>query len=374
MKKAITAIRSFLALFIVLYLLSLSGILLPDRTYSESENRYLSSLPSVSLKSLLSGSFMEKYGTYVSDQFPGRDLWISIRSFSEAILMKTENNGVVYGKNGYLFQKFLSYDTNALEDNLAAIDSFAAASSSCVYVMIVPSSYTVLEGKLPDGLSMADQASLLERGSEGRLGNLLSHCHVIDVLSVLRRHSDEYIYYRTDHHWTTDGAWYAYNLFCASSGLDAFVPDEKAAHEAGGFLGTSYYRCKKAGQETDTIKYYDFDAFLYADESEHDTLYDYTKLNSRDKYAMFLYGNGSERRITSSPGTGKRQSILVIKDSFADCLVPFLTANYENVTCIDPRYYAGSFSDLAAGEYDDILIVFGFEDLASESSILKLGF
>jgi hypothetical protein len=89
---------------------------------------------------------------------------------------------------------------------------------------------------------------------------------------------------------------------------------------------------------------------------------------------MFLYGNGAERQIESSQGGGKKRSLLVIKDSFADCMIPFLTHNYESITCIDPRYYSGSFSSLAEGDYEDILIVFGFEDLAGESSIMKLGF
>ena len=374
MKKVLSALRTFLVLFVALYVLSLFGIFAQDKTYSESENRYLSQLPDISVRSLLNGSFMEKYDSYVSDQFPWRDLWIWIRSFSEAALMKTENNGIIYGKDGYLFQKYLSCDEDILKENLSAIDKLAGSSTSPVSVMIVPSSYAVLADKLPEGLPVADQAGMLESFSDGELSSSLTHCQIIDLLSVLQRHSDEYIYYRTDHHWTTDGAWYAYNLYCTSSGLDALVPDEKACHEVPGFLGTSYFKCKRAGQETDTIKYYDLDAFLYADEDEHATLYDYTKLNTRDKYAMFLYGNGAERRITSSPETGKRSSLLVIKDSFADCLIPFLTANYENITCIDPRYYSGSFTELAADGYDDILIIFGFEDLASEPSILKLGF
>ena len=374
MNKTIRAIRSFLILFLVLYALLITAAVSPDRTYSESENKYLAQFPEVSLKSILSGSFEEKYADYVSDQFPGRDTWIAIKSLAETALLKTENNGVVYGEDGYLFQRFDSFSEEDLSDNVQAINSFAAKASAPVTVMIVPSSYTVLGDRLPSDAPFADQRSLLEEGQDGSLGKQFSGCSVIDVLSVLDRHSDEYIYYRTDHHWTTDGAWYAYNVLCSHLGLDAFDHSSAQPHTADGFLGTSYSKCKKIRQQADTIIYYNFSAVLTEGGKTHDTVYDYTKLSGRDKYAMFLYGNGAERQIESSQGGGKKRSLLVIKDSFADCMIPFLTHNYESITCIDPRYYSGSFSSLAEGDYEDILIVFGFEDLAGESSIMKLGF
>ena len=207
MKRVFTSLRAFLVLFIVLYLLFLTSLVLPDRSFSESENKYLSPLPAISFRSILNGSFMEKYDNYVSDQFPVRDAWIRIKSLTESVLMKTENNGVVYGKDGYLFQRF-TYDSKVLEENINAIDTLGSSSSVPVSVLIVPSSYTVLSDKLPDGVVLADQRSYLEHGESGPIGTLLPHCSVIDVLSVLERHNDEYIYYRTDHHWTALGAWY----------------------------------------------------------------------------------------------------------------------------------------------------------------------
>ena len=374
MNKTLRSIRSFLVMFLILYALLIAAAVTPDLKYSEAENKYLAQFPELSFKNLLYGSFEEKYGDYVSDQFPGRNTWITIKSLAETALLKTENNGVIYGSDGYLFQRFDSYSAADLMDNVQSIENFAQKASAPVTVMIVPSSYTVLSGKVPSDAPFADQRSLLENGAEGELGSAFKNCSFINVLSVLDRHSDEYIYYRTDHHWTTDGAWYAYNVLCTHLGLEAFDTASGSAHQYDGFLGTSYSKCKKARQESDTITYYDVSAVLTEGGKEHDTVYDYTKLSTRDKYAMFLYGNGAERQIDSAQGAGKKRSLLVIKDSFADCLIPFLTHNYESITCIDPRYYSGSFTALAAGEYDDILVIFGFEDLAGESSILKLGF
>lgn len=371
MKNILRQMRSFLILFIVLYGLMLASVLMPDREYSSSENKYLSSFPSFSFKALVNGTFGERYGTYVSDQLPGRDTWITVKSLAETAMLRTENNGVIYGSDSYLFQKYLSFSSEDLSENISSVNTFASRASDPVSVIVVPSAYTVLTDRLPEGVPFADQRSVI---SGGGLEKMFTGCTYIDILPSLDRHSSEYIYYRTDHHWTTDGAWIAYNVLCTHLGMESFSRDEKNAHEAEGFLGTSYSKCKRSGQQADVIRYYTVDAVLTADGAGHDSLYDFTKLYERDKYAMFLYGNGAERVIESAPGAGKKGKLLVIKDSFADCMIPFLTSNYETITCIDPRYYSGSFAALASGEYDDILIIFGFEDLAGESSILKLGF
>ena len=165
--------RSFLILFLILYGLMLSSILIPDREYSTSENKYLSEMPSFSLKSLLNGTFFTRYGDYVADHIPGRDLLIAVRSVTESVFLKTENNGVIYGKDGFLFQKFGSYSEEDLMDNISAVNSFAAKASAPVTVMIVPSSYTVLSDKLPDGAQFADQKSILSADNSDGLGHML---------------------------------------------------------------------------------------------------------------------------------------------------------------------------------------------------------
>lgn len=361
-------------MFALLYGMMLISIIMPDKVYSEAENKYLSTMPSPSFKSILNGTFQDKYATYVSDQMPLRDTWINLKSLSESAMLKTENNGIIYGKDGYLFQRFMNIDNETLDDNIDAVNRFIEKATCPVHVMIVPSSYSVLSDKLPANLTLADQTSLLDVQDSGNILERFQNCDVIDLLTSLSHHKDEYIYYRTDHHWTTQGAWYAYNALCASLGADSYLPDEDRSHTVEGFLGTSYSRCKKTGQQTDSITYYDFNAVLTESDVKHDTIYDYTKLSTRDKYAMFLYGNGAERQIESAPGDNKKPSALIIKDSFADSLIPFLTMHYESITCIDPRYYSGSFTELAERGFDDIIIIFGFEDLSGEASIMKLGF
>ena len=365
----IKRIPALSVLFITLFILLVLSLLLPKQTYSESENKYLATLPDFSIRTFWNGTFETKYSTYLSDQFPGRSSWITAKSIAESFLFKTENNGIVYGKDGYLFPKFQSFDQSTYWDNLKAIESFAETASSDVHVLVVPSAYTVLTDYIPSGVPSVDEKNSLKEGLP-----LLSGCDVIDTWDTLENAQNDYIFYRTDHHWTTYGAYLAYQEYCSSCGLTPVIYDFSKANTAAGFLGTSYSKCKKFGMISDTISYFPVDATLTYDNKTYSGIYDFTKLTTRDKYAMFLYGNHAESHIESSEGSGKKESILVIKDSYADSMIPFLTNHYSDITCIDPRYYLGSIQELAKGDYDDILILLGFENLSCEGNWVKLSF
>ena len=369
MKAILKKSPAFLLLFLLLSALMLAQLLLPGRLYSENENKYLATLPQPTLRTLLGGSFADKYDSYVSDQLPARDSWIGAKSFFEALLLKTENNGVVYGEDGYLFSKFQSYDEAVLALNLQAISQFAGKTAGGVTVLPVPSAYAVLHDKLPAAVPFADQA-----GPLGELAAALgSSCRVVNSFAALSAHAQDYIYYRTDHHWTTLGAWYGYEALCGQLGLTPLPYLAEEAHSVDGFLGTCYSKCKKLGAQADTLCYFDNGSVITVGEAHYASIYDFTKLATRDKYSTFLHGNAAKSVIECAGSGERRGHLLIIKDSYADSLIPFLTAHYETITCIDPRYYPGSFSELAAGEYDDIVVLFGFETLAAEVSVAKLG-
>ena len=363
-------IPTFALLVLSVFLMMVLSILWPKQSYSEAENKYLSTLPSISLSALEKGTFMSKYETYLSDQLPGRGSWIRAKAFAESLLLKTENNDILYGKNDYLFPKFQHYDTEVYDANLEAIEFFTKNSVSPVHLMVVPSSYTVLSTYLPDSVPMVDEEEAMKR-----IAQLAPSVNVIDVLPTLRAHGEDYVYYRTDHHWTSYGAWLAYADYCSAIGTQpAWAYEEQTGQTVENFLGTSYSKCKKANVLADTITYFPTSAFLTVDDNTYDTLYDFSKTQTRDKYAMFLFGNHAQSVVESSPNPTKKQSLLLIKDSYADCMVPYLTDQYETITCVDPRYYLDNFQELAAIPYDDVLLLVGFENLSSEVTWCKLGF
>ena len=350
----------------------LAGLLLPDQSFSENENKVLAQLPKFSWNNLVSGKFSTDYEKYVADQFPLRDEWIAGKSIAEFTLLKTENNGVLYGADGYLFQKYTAVGEDTLDKNLAALEAFAAGTDAPVTALIVPSSYAVLEDKVPNGAPLADQsaplASLNARLEDAGLRS-------VDLLAALSAHADDYIYYRTDHHWTTYGAWLAYEAL--ENGDVRFAYDETAAVTVEGFLGTSYSKCKAFNAQPDVIRYFPaLTGALRTTQSNgvnaYESIYNVEQFAKRDKYSGFLYGNSSYIEIETAPGADKKDAALLIRDSYADSLAPYLTEHYNKIVLVDPRYYNASFADLSQQGFDDIFILFGFENLATETKITNL--
>ena len=348
---------------------SIAGLLLPDRFFSELENKYLEQFPAVTTRTVIDGDFAERYEVYIGDQFLLRDVWIRLKSVSEAALMKTENNDIVYGKDGYLFSKFYAFDTRALQRNLAAIDTFAAAVKAPVAVMIVPSKYSPLIVNLPGGLPFVDQDYFI-----AEVNNYLSaNADIVNTKDILAVNNHRYIYYRTDHHWTTYGAWLAYFQFAPIAGFTPFEYESRPILAASdSFLGTNYSKSHRIFPKPDTISYYDFSIqSLTADGREYDSLYDIEQFDKRDKYAAFIQGNNGLTVIESEQSPDKQAAILVIKDSFSNSLIPLLTEHYNTIYAIDPRFYNHQlgYKQFADMEFDQVLIAYSFETIAAPSNI-----
>ena len=201
----------------------------------------------------------------------------------------------------------------------------------------------------------------------------------IDVLPTLTEHKGEYLYYRTDHHWTTLGAYYAYQQFCETLGLTPFDRDAHTAETCEDFYGTHYSKARTWNAEPDTITWYDLQNSLTVwnvtgpgqpTEGTTTGLYDLDKLKVYDKYAMFLHGNNGLSRVEGS-GTGK---ILVIKDSYANSFVSYLTANYAAIDVVDFRNYNYGLDQLiAANDYDQILVLYSYASFTTDPYLYRAG-
>ncbi|MEA5135188.1 MAG: DHHW family protein [Candidatus Fimivivens sp.] len=349
------------------------NLLTPTRTFSEMENRYLNQLPTFSLGAMVDSSskgYAQKFEQYANDQFALRNQWISLKSRCEALLGKLENNGIIYGEKRYLFEKFRTYDEQRLEKNLGYLEDFAALNPDVnKFVMIVPSSYNILSDLAPTGLGNIDQIPLIQ-GINDRL--TLSGYTGVDVAANLLAHAGEDIYYRTDHHWTTQGAWYGYERFMHTLGLAAIVPDQSLAHSAEGFWGTYYSKAKKFDAIPDVINWYDLPVnSVTIDGAEFDSMYDMEALDTRDKYALFLHANNGVTVIKND--SVPEGSIMVIKDSYANCFVPFLTQNYHKVVVVDLRSLPKGVNELVKSEQiRDVLVLYSFSNLSSDANLPRI--
>ena len=201
----------------------------------------------------------------------------------------------------------------------------------------------------------------------------------VDVRPTLTAHKSEYIYYRTDHHWTSLGAYYAYSQLCQTLGLTPFDTAAHTALTADGFYGTHYAKARTWNAVPDVITYYDLANTLTVwnvtaagqpTEGQTTGLYDTEKLSVYDKYAMFLHGNNGLSRVQGN-GSGR---ILVIKDSYANCFVPYLTANYADIDVVDFRNYNYGLDKLIADNgYDQILVLYNFDSFKSDPYLYRAG-
>ena len=348
----------------------------PTRTHSEFESN-LSQMPKFSLQTLWNGKFTADYESYVNDQFLLRDEWITLKSYTETLFGKVENNGVIYGKDGYLFEKLTSYDEKRLNLNIEAVQKFCEKYPDLsVKFALIPNSYEVLSDKLPIASPVLDQTALIND-----IYSKVSSAENIDILSALKAHNSEYIYYKTDHHWTTLGAYYAYEKLCDV--LDVQKVDISTLNEntVEDFYGTYFSKAKSFTIKPDIIKYYDVNASMaimttdqtgkFVPETSFATLYDEGKFHTRDKYSAFTHSNNALTVITNN-GEYEKERLLVIKDSYSNSLVPFLSTDYKEIVMVDLRYMFNISMVLNQYDFDDVLIMYNVSTFTGDVDVVKL--
>lgn len=356
-----------------LFLVLIVNLLLPDKEQSEEENRVLETLPAPSLTSVLNGDFMEQWESYMSDQFAGRNLWRSLKVGLDRLGGSRMENGVYIGRDGQLLEDIAVPDNELFTANINAVKSFANTYSDIpATVMLIPDAACILSDSLPAFASVEDQRqmfSMVERG----LGDSVKW---VDAYSTLNKHKAEKLYYKTDHHWTTQGAFYVFQEAAASLGIEEDVSDDYVSYTVtDSFNGVLASKSGVGLDEKEQIDIYvptegDDDVVVnYVDEGKKRTsLYDSSKLETRDKYGVFFGGNTSVMDIRTVSTSQKR--LLVVKDSFADCFIPFLTPYYREIVVVDPRYYSGTMTDIMdTYRITDILILYSGNTFMTDNNI-----
>ena len=347
------------------------NIFLPDKEYSESENRMLAQFPKFSLANLASGKYMTDMEDYVTDQFFFRDQWINLKVLEDMTLGKRESNGVYIGKQGYLMQiPENNIDMDSVENNLNGIREFAQRHKDVNTVMtLVPNAAYVLEQLTPANAPVRDQSQDIAL-VEDSVGDVLNF---IDLTDTMSSHRDEPIYYKTDHHWTTLGARYAFETLYSSLGI---VPAQDytvypVSHTFSGTLSSrsGYDRSK------DTIDIYvpqdaETECVVnYVEEGEKTaSMYVSSALDQKDQYDVFFGGNHSRIDITTPVDENK--NLLIFKDSYANCFIPFLQPYFRSIIVVDPRYYYDDVDRLVTdNSITDILFLYNVDTFMTDTSL-----
>lgn len=368
--------RAVVLLFIgIIVVMQAAFWLLPRRSFSENEKRVLSEAPQIDAAGIADGSVFRSIESYLSDHFPGRELWVGANAYLENVEGRGATEDIVRGTDGWLFTAPVSDDRETLWDNMQAITTFAEKQSVAVSMMAVPSAGAVVSDKLPALHLPYPDADLLEEARR-IAGNTL---HWVDLYTdFCSAEQPERLYYRTDHHWTSEGAYRAYCLLMEELGQSSVPRDDFTVEQISGFYGTSYSKSGLWLTEPDTLELWtgsDIQAVttVYdanrADPVTREGMFFREYLEDADKYPVFLSGNHARVHIETNADSGKR--LLVIKDSYAHALAPFLAEEYSTIDLIDLRYFKQQTisSWLEENPADEILLVYGLSSLAEDKNL-----
>ena len=362
-----------LLFILILFVFMIINVVVPDREMSEKENRMLAERPALSMGTVMNGDFMEQWENYQSDQFAGRDFWRGVKVFLDRLGGARMENGVYIGKNGRLFEEIQVPDQGQMSENLTAIKSFSERYPDIpVSMILAPDAACVLSESLPLFGGVEDQSQLISMVKN----ELDDSVNWIDAVSVLNRHRSENIYYKTDPHWTSLGAFYVFQEAAASLGIEEDVSDNFVSYTVSDdFNGDLSSRSGVFLDETEQIDIYvpttgDNDLTVtYVDEARKATsIYDSSMLETKDQYNVFLGGDSSVIDIKTVSTSSDR--ILVVKDSFADCFIQFLTPFYREIVVVDPCYCTETLDEIMdTYRITDVLVLYSGNTFFTDKNI-----
>lgn len=364
----------------------ISSAQLPENAFSENENRYLEKMPEFNFDTVTDKSFMTKFENFFADRIVLREQWIGLMNDFDRILGKKEIKGI-FTEDGIMIQSWRTsdYSADSVSKNLSAMESFAEKYPKMkMYFMLAPNAQEIYSDTLPANCGAADQKQFIKNCYDS-LPSLTN----IDVYSGLLAAKNEYIYYRTDHHWTSYGAYIGYKAAASAMKFTAYNEDKfSVEHASNEFRGTLYSKTLDNSITPDTIDIYalannepQVKVSVYKSGAEPDSTYDslYFRefLDVKDKYSTFLGQNVPRIDIDSDiPQENDKGSLLIFKDSYAHSLIPFLAKNYSHITVLDLRYINSDLSNIGVNlkDYENVLFMYNVITFSQDTNVKKLDF
>ena len=368
MKKIITIIiLGIISLFLI------SFIFLPKESFSEIENRNLANFPKLSLENLLDGSYMEDIESYLNDNFPLRTIFMNIRTVYSKIIGKQDINEVYFGKDNFLLEQYNKIDYE--KELYNTINKFSKNNPDIkINLMLIPTKISIYQDKLPKNANSYNQEALIN----SIYSKIDENVNKISLYKPLIKEKDNYqLYYKTDHHWTTFGAYIGYKEFLTKNNIEYInISDYNIQTITNDFKGSTYSKVVDPFSNSETIdifsyKDYELEVDYVLSNKQTDSLYNYEYLNKKDKYALFLDNN--HPLITIENKNIKNNNILIIKDSYANSMIPLLINHYNKIHVIDPRYYKKSITNyIKENKIENVLIMYNVGTLSTDRNILSI--
>lgn len=341
-----------------------------DREFSEQENRNLSQFPEVSVETVFSGEFMSEFETYLADQFPARDWCIKVKTAALRMSGQKLIGDYYLAEDNYLIQRDSECNWERVDEMLGLINGVAEKYENInVSFILAPTAMSIYEDKLPYTVETTQLDTMDKIASK-----LDKNVNYIDIYDALYSSRSMEMYYKTDHHWTSRAAFVAFGEYANSLGIEYSNKDYDFYAVTNEFQGT----CASGSgiyETMDTIEICvpkdsvgDYVVNYVADMRKTASLFESDKLEIKDKYQVFMGGNHSQVDVTTNAGTGR--NLLLIKDSYGNCMVPILTPHFDKIIVIDPRYFCGDIYEvMATYRINEILFMYNVNSFVTDNSL-----
>ena len=362
--KKYLVIALFMGAVTVMGLLTFFG---PYKPYSENEKRILSEFPEFSWDSVVSGEFQDGLETYICDHLPGRDFFVGVNAYSDKAMGKNTLKDIYSAKDGYLINAPKDNPDTSFKKNMNSFRAFTEKTGISSTLVIVPSAGYIMEDKLPVGHKAYRDDELFKIAS-----SLTENINFFDARGTLYNSykAGNGVYYRTDHHLTSEGSYALYKDFCGYAKLDCPDKEDYNIEKIDGFYGTTYSGSGYFLNESDILEIWDCGvkaSVTFENGKKSDTMFFREHLGKMDMYPVYLDGNHSYVKIENPRAKGG--NLLIVRDSYAQNLAPFLAYNYKNIHMLDMRYYRGSMAEfLKDKNIDEILYIYGIDTLITDES------
>lgn len=379
MSKEKKALKKFFMIFALLFLitifeLAIFTLVAPDKEYSLTEKRTLAEFPTLNWSSLADGSFMAGMEDWMADQFPGRDSWMKIKSNINIATGAIRSQGVYRLEDGSLMEEFNLPSNETLQEQSNAITGFAALYPDAnFYFCLAPNAISVLSEKLPAATLTDDQNVYINH-----MANAFSQVGTfVDIREAFEANkSSVELYYHTDHHWTTDGAYIAWKEIYTAMELNSEVQYTSgivsnrfsgSLVSASGFPITSYDNLSIYIPDVEPI----YTVTYNNTQNMTASVYSMEHLNGNDPYEVFFGGNHPKITIRTAADTDR--TLLIIKDSYANCMIPFFLSDFSQIVIIDARYYSDDLGiEMQSSGYTDVLFLYNVNTLAEDNTLVPV--
>ena len=347
-------------------MMGLLYLVLPKTDFSELEKRELEAFPILNWETLTSGQFGADLETYMADHMPGRNFFVGLGAYYDLFIGQQPSKDIYLAEGDRLVETPVVWNQEQVEKNLRYIQNLSQKLGQPIDMILVPSAGFILEDQIlgvhDDYTDDAIISQIYAMAGE--------NIRCLDLAKLYLSVSDrENLYYRTDHHWTSYGAYMAYQAYMQQLGRPYASREFFTVEAHPGFRGSTYTRSALWLTPGENVELWQGSNLqVETDQGIHEGAFYLDRLKEADMYTVFLDGNQPIVRIRNEANAGKGK-LLVIRDSYSNCIGPMLAESYEEVVMVDLRYYRSAVSALVAAEgFDQILLMYSIGNFMTDSN------